>query len=67
MLTYVDAIAGAGTTSEPDGAERPATPRSASRQYRLDSGVAAEENAPLGLPNLAQFPAFDTMLPAENG
>jgi tetratricopeptide (TPR) repeat protein len=67
MLAYREALAGSGTATENEISSESAMQAPKARQYRLDSGVATTENAPYGVPNLHQFPSFDTMLPAENG
>ena len=67
MLAYRDAIAGAEMANgEAAPADSP-KPVADGRQYRVDTGVAPTQNAPLGLPNLPQFNSFNSMNAAENG
>jgi tetratricopeptide (TPR) repeat protein len=67
MLAYLDAIVASNVAPEDESSAESALPVAKTRQYRVDTAIASPKNAPPGLPNLHQFPSFDTMLPAENG
>lgn len=67
MLAYCDAIAGLSKSDGNVVSQESTLQTSPDRQYRFDSGVATTEMAPLGMTNLPQFNALNTLFPAQNG